>query len=189
MAEIQLQLSQQKTLKALSEATEAVKASDMATITGATELNIGKHFKKFNKLGLAQLVDKKEKTWQITEEGRQIADNIQLPEVPPAEPPAVTSTVRPTVAPKVPPEEITETIPSQADLFRGIGEKLGVGAKKGEVRLDAIIYYVQRTALCFLYSLVQGVQLKSSAVQLSLDFIESSNLGFHIVKKWFSPKA
>ncbi|MBU1066944.1 hypothetical protein KKE60_04120, partial [Patescibacteria group bacterium] len=37
------------------------------------------------------------------------------------------------------------TVPSQADLFRSIGENLGVGAKKGDVRLDAIIYYVQRT--------------------------------------------
>ena len=43
-------------------------------------------------------------------------------------------------------EETTENIPSQADLFRPIGEKLGVGRGKGEVRLDAIIYYVQRTA-------------------------------------------
>ena len=39
-----------------------------------------------------------------------------------------------------------ETVPSQADLFRGIGERLGVGTKKGDIRLDAITYYVQRTA-------------------------------------------
>lgn len=42
--------------------------------------------------------------------------------------------------------EISETVPSQSDLFRFIGEKLGVGAKKGDIRLDAITYYVQRTA-------------------------------------------
>ena len=34
--------------------------------------------------------------------------------------------------------EITETVPSQSDLFRSIGEKLGVGARKGDIRLDAI---------------------------------------------------
>ena len=31
-------------------------------------------------------------------------------------------------------------------MFWAIGEKLGVGAKKGDIRLDAITYYVQRTA-------------------------------------------
>ena len=35
---------------------------------------------------------------------------------------------------------------TQADLFRSIGEKLGVGSRKGDIRLDAITYYVQRTA-------------------------------------------
>ena len=31
-------------------------------------------------------------------------------------------------------------VPSQADLFRSVGERLGIGGKKGE------IYYVQRRA-------------------------------------------
>jgi hypothetical protein len=34
-------------------------------------------------------------------------------------------------------EETTGTVLSQSDLFRSIGGKLGVGAKKGDVRLDA----------------------------------------------------
>ena len=44
------------------------------------------------------------------------------------------------------PPETLLTIPLQSDLFRSIGERLGVGAKKGDIRLDAITYYVQRTA-------------------------------------------
>ena len=45
-------------------------------------------------------------------------------------------------------EDITEdvAVPSQAALFRGIGEKLGIGRKKGEVNLNTIIYFVQETA-------------------------------------------
>lgn len=43
-------------------------------------------------------------------------------------------------------KEITETVPSQSDLFKAIGEKLGVGARKGDIRLDTITYYVLRTA-------------------------------------------
>lgn len=43
-----------------------------------------------------------------------------------------------------------EVVPTQADLFRGIGERLRVGIGRGEKQegtpLDAIIYYAQRTA-------------------------------------------
>lgn len=37
-------------------------------------------------------------------------------------------------------------MPSQADLLKGIGEKLGIGRKKGEVALIPIVHYVQRMA-------------------------------------------
>jgi hypothetical protein len=151
MAEIELQLNEQRTLKALSKAEQPVRASDITNITGINELNTGKHLQKLKKLGLAELVDKREKTWQITEEGNEIADNIELPKVPPTTPPTTASTTVSTTATTIPsttpPEQETvEAIPSQADLFRSIGEKLGVGAKKGEVALSAIIYYVSKTA-------------------------------------------
>ena len=66
------------------------------------------------------------------------------PETPPGTPPGTPPEIPPETPPGTPPEEII--VPSQADLFRAIGEKLGVGAKKGDIRLDAITYYVQRTA-------------------------------------------
>jgi hypothetical protein len=44
---------------------------------------------------------------------------------------------------ETPPAE-TPTIPWQADLFRREGESLGVGTKKGDIRLDAIVRYVER---------------------------------------------
>jgi hypothetical protein len=46
--------------------------------------------------------------------------------------------------PKAP--ETAETIPSQSDIFRREGELLGVGVKKGEIHLDTIVKWVQRTA-------------------------------------------
>jgi len=43
-----------------------------------------------------------------------------------------------------------EAVPTQADLFRGIGERLRIGigksGKQEGTPLDAIIYYAQRTA-------------------------------------------
>jgi len=43
-----------------------------------------------------------------------------------------------------------EAIPTQADLFRGIGERLRIGVGKSGKQegtpLDAIIYYAQRAA-------------------------------------------
>jgi len=58
----------------------------------------------------------------------------------------VTAAVTASVTGITPPPETGPTLPSEADLFRREGEGLGVGMKKGNVPLDAIIYYVQRTA-------------------------------------------
>jgi hypothetical protein len=150
-----------------------VRPKTIGEILGESAEVIGKDLYDLKERGLAEAPE--EGLWKITPEGT--ASIIET---------------EPKTQPKPKPKSAVEekgAVPTQVDILRSIGESLGVGANKGEVRLDAIIYYVQRTALCFLYSLVQGVQLKSSGVQLSLDFIESSNLGFHIVKKWFSPKA
>jgi len=42
--------------------------------------------------------------------------------------------------------EKLSAIPSSADLFRQIGENLGITIKKIGIPLDAIVYYVERTA-------------------------------------------
>ena len=41
------------------------------------------------------------------------------------------------------PPEIT--LPSRSDTFKEIGEHLGIGTR-GDIKLDAVIYYLQRTA-------------------------------------------
>jgi hypothetical protein len=59
--------------------------------------------------------------------------------------PKTVVTGKVTGGPKLPQEEIP-AVPSQSDILREVGEKLAVGRKKGEVQLDAIIYFVQMTA-------------------------------------------
>jgi len=61
MAEIQLQLGEQKTLKALSGTTEPVSASDPTDDIGERALNVGNSFRELAKGGLAELVDKRKK--------------------------------------------------------------------------------------------------------------------------------
>jgi hypothetical protein len=160
----------QKVAEELYKSEDLMRPKKIAEILGESALNVGRDLHDLKKRGIAETEG--EGLWKLTDDGREWLESG-----------ASKVKVKPSKG------EISGTVPLQSDLFRSIGERLGVGAKKGEVRLDAIIYYVQRTALCFIYSLVQGVQLKSSGVQLSLDFIENSNLRFHTIKKWFSPEA
>ncbi len=109
-----------------------------------TPINTGHDLFELEKSGMAEKPDKKKLLYFLTDRRRETLENppdklvyksrrrTPPPETPPGTPPGT------------PPEEII--VPSQADLFRAIGEKLGVGAKKGDIRLDAITYYVQRTA-------------------------------------------
>jgi Mn-dependent DtxR family transcriptional regulator len=76
MAEIKLQPREQKTLKALSECPEPVKASDLAEAIEDTPLNMGNSLRQLKKQGLAELTDKRAKPWQITEMGNEIAATI-----------------------------------------------------------------------------------------------------------------
>lgn len=85
--------------------------------------------------GLAEKIDEEQNIWSVTDKGTEYLEEIGK------EIPSQTS-----VTGITPPPETGPTIPSEADLFRREGEGLGVGMKKGNVPLDAIIYYVQRTA-------------------------------------------
>jgi predicted transcriptional regulator len=115
---------------------------------------VGKGLHDLKERGLA--VPEEEGLWKITPEGTEsIIEADKRKQASMAEPKAEPSRTEPKTEQK---PELKGVVPTQVDILRSIGESLGVGAKKGEVRLDAIIYYVHRTALCFLYSLVQGVQ-------------------------------
>ena len=195
MAEIQLQLREQKVLKALSGITEAVRASDIEGITGEIAPNIANSFKKLAEIELVELVDKRKKLWQITENGTKIAASIQLPATTLAPAPATTpapatvttpatliirtdSTIPQPTQVEPPPEQAQELIvPSQAVILRDIGERLGISVgtpKKGEgATLDAIIYYVERTA-----DMNNLTQVWNS--------ITSMGIPNHIIKRWIT---
>ena len=122
----------QKVLEFLYEADGPVKPKEIGDKIGEGAMNIGKDLYDLSKRrGLAVKLD--DGSWEITTGGRDY----------------VESGGQPKAEPKPKPTELTEVsdaVPSQADLFTGIGERLGVGGRKGDVKLEAIIYYVQRTA-------------------------------------------
>ena len=118
----------QKVLAELYEAKDPVRPKEIADKMGETSLNIGKDLHSLKERGLAESVG--EGQWKITPEGRDWIEGGEQKET----------------RKKEGEKETTETIPSQTDLFRSIGEKLGIGTRKGDIRLDAIAYYVQRTA-------------------------------------------
>jgi len=118
----------QKVLAYLYDAEEQVRPKEVADAIGETPLNVGKDLHDLKARGLAG--SEATGQWRITPEGRERIES--------GEPKETEGKERE--------KEIAETIPSQSDLFKSIGEKLGVGSRKGEVRLDAITYSVQRTA-------------------------------------------
>jgi len=137
-----------RVLEALSQCVDPTKPADIGSMIGETPFNTGHDLFELEKSGMAEKPDKEKSLYLITDRGRKTLENPpdkwvykSRRETPP---PGAPSGAPPGVLPGAPPEEIT--VPSQADLFWAIGEKLGVGAKKGDIRLDAITYYVQRTA-------------------------------------------
>ena len=143
----------QKVLEFLYEVDKPVKPKEIGDQIGEGAMNIGKDLYDLSKRrGLAVKLD--DGSWEITTGGR---DYVESGGQPKAEPTAETkaesiaesaaeSAAEPKAEPKAEPTEVGEAVPSQADLFTGIGERLGVGGRKGDVKLEAIIYYVQRTA-------------------------------------------
>ena len=162
MAEIQLQLGEQKTLKALSGTTEPVRASDLTEDIGETALNIGNSLRELGKRALAELVDKNKKLWRITDSGRELATTIQLPALelkPPAAAPAPAPAAAPAPAPaatpvpaetppatQTPAQPAGPAFPSQAEILKMDGELLAVGTRKGDISLEVIVKYVERMA-------------------------------------------
>jgi len=137
-----------RVLEALSQCVDPAKPADIGSMIEETPFNTGHDLFELEKSGLAEKPDKEKSLYLITDRGRETLENPpdkwlyeSRRETPPPGPPPRAPSGVPLGAL---PEEIT--VPSQADLFRGIGERLGVGARKGDIRLDAIIYYVQRTA-------------------------------------------
>lgn len=133
-----------KVLEALSQCTDPARPGDIGAIIGETPFFVGHDLFDLTSKGLAQKPDKKKNLYLITDEGRQTLEN------PPDnwlyKPPGKAPSHEP--PPGSPPLETT--VPSQSDLFRDIGERLHIGIGRGGklegTPLDAIIYYIERTA-------------------------------------------
>lgn len=141
----ELQLREKRTLKALSQMTEPIRASDIAKITGDLAVNVGNSFKELAKSGLAEQIDKDQNTWQITDKGKETAATIQVSEVQLPEAGGKRQQQLQPVGTSGKPQE-TLTFPSQLDTFRSEGELLAVGSKKGEIPIDTIVKWVERMA-------------------------------------------
>jgi len=124
----------QKVLAYLSDAEGPVSPKDIAASLGESNVNVGKDLHRLKERGLAG--SEGEGEWVITPEGREKSEaNVEGKR---------EGWGKGSEKGK----ETGETVPSQADLFRSIGENLGVGAKKGGVPLDALIYYLVPPEIC-----------------------------------------
>ena len=142
-----------KVLEALSKMTEPTSPADIGIVIKLSPRDTGKTLYDLGKGGLAQKPDEKKSLWLITDKGRKYIENPPVPSVRPLSP-----TLEPTLSPSTqtdhseppplepPGEEQPDTVPSQADLFRAEGERLGFGSRKGDIKLEAVVTYVERTA-------------------------------------------
>ncbi|MBA7664784.1 hypothetical protein ES703_72847 [subsurface metagenome] len=122
----------QKVLAHLYDAEGTVRPKDIAESLSETPLNIGKDLHSLKERGLADTEG--EGQWKITAEGREWLESGG------GKAPGKTDEGK----------EPAVTIPTQADLFRDIGERLRIGigrsGKQEGTPLDAIIYFTQKTA-------------------------------------------
>ena len=142
-----------KVLEALSKMTEPTSPADIGIVIKLSPRDTGKTLYDLGKGGLAQKPDEKQSLWLITDKGRKYIENPPIPSVRPLSPILEPTTQadhsdRPLEPPPpIPPgEEQPDTVPSQADLFRAEGERIGFGSRKGDIKLEAVVTYVERTA-------------------------------------------
>jgi len=100
--------------------------------SGKTPLNVGKDLDSLGKAGLARKPNEKQPLWLITDNGRKYIENPPVVSGAPSGARSRTPSGEPSGASGEPSEEVT--IPSQADLFMAIGERLGIGVRVREQR-------------------------------------------------------
>lgn len=118
----------QKVLEQLYQTEGTIRPKEIADKIGETPLKVGQDLHALKQRGYAE--SESEGQWKITDEGRESVENGDGKE---------TGKERKD-------KKTTGTVPSQSDLFQSVGENLGLEKKKGGTPLDAIVYYVQRTA-------------------------------------------
>jgi len=136
-----------RVLEALSQCIEPSKSADIGSMIGESALNAGHDLFELNKQGLAQKPDQKNKLYLITDKGRETLENppeewlIKTPSKTPSRAPSATPSAAPSATPSAAPSATPSAapseepfIPSQADLFMAIGERLGGGVRKDRAK-------------------------------------------------------
>ena len=129
-----------RVLEALSQCVDPTKPADIGSMIGETPFNTGHDLFELEKSGMAEKPDKEKSLYLITDRGQETLENPPDKwvyksrwETPPRTPPPGAPPAAPPGAPPgSPPEEIT--VPSQADLFMSIGERLGVEVRKDRAK-------------------------------------------------------
>jgi len=118
----------QKVLEYLYNAEVPVRPKEIADQLHESPLNVGKDLHALKERGLGEAEEAG--LWQITGVGREWLEGDGGKET----------------GKKDERKEIGETVPTQADVFRAEGQRLGIGSRRGDIRLDAIVTYVERIA-------------------------------------------
>ena len=118
----------QKVLGELYQAEGTMKPKEIGEKIGESPLNVGKDLHSLKERILAETEG--EGQWKITDEGREWLESDGGKET----------------GKKDERKEITETVPSQADLFKAEGQRIGFGTRKGDIKLEAVVNYVERIA-------------------------------------------
>jgi len=116
-----------KVLESLSQMTEPAKPGQIGEPIDEKPIDVGRHLGELLKAGFAEKTDEAENLWAVTEGGAEYLANIEETTV---SQPQVTGPV--TASPT---RGTTETVPSQSDLFRGIGERLSSETRQEKVIL------------------------------------------------------
>ena len=131
-----------KVLEALSKLTEPTSPADIASMIAISPRDTNETLYDLGKAGFAEKPDGNQSLWLITDKGRKYIENPPVlsdrHSSRPLRPTAQTDHqnrhpqshwVRSNLKPS----------PSQSDLFKGIAQRLSVGAKKGDIHLDNLL--------------------------------------------------
>lgn len=143
-----------KILEVLSKATDPMRPSDVGKIIGISQLQVGNYLSQLLKKSLVTKPDPEMKFYSITDNGREWMKNppqkVEKEQTEKAEQESGARERSEREKRKIgaePPKTPTEgDVPSQSDTFREFGERMGIGAGKEGVKLDAIMYYLGKTA-------------------------------------------
>ena len=118
-----------KILSALSQLAEPTRPTEIGQLVGEKPLNTGRALIELGRSGLAELIDEEQNLWAITDTGRDSLEEQTQTTV------SQTPSQGPVTGTAQKPQQ-EGTIPSQAETFKAEGQRLGVGSRQGDIKLN-----------------------------------------------------